>query len=42
MDQACYETQEIIENAAEQIADLNYNAAYNECHNHFRDSSTRY
>ena len=42
IDQACEETCEIIDNAIHEAADYNYNAAYDECHDHFRNSSLRY
>jgi len=42
IDQTCEETCEILENAIVEAADHNYNAAYDEYHNHFRDSSQCY
>lgn len=42
IDQACYETLEIIHDDIEEVADLHFNATYDECHDHFRDSSLRH
>lgn len=42
IDQACVETCDIIENAIVEAADHSYNAAYDECHDNFRDRSLRH